>query len=166
MLTKIYVIREGTNLVWSEYSGASTERVNPFHAESFLGNIEIYPYFLSLLSTEIVPVLCIWNHGWQGPSYPTQPIPWLLMTWWCKSGYQQPWYSVLPIYRGRVYRGIGYIAVACWTPFFGAQERNIFSRNRGNSLDPIRGRQFFAKFARRDHLCSRSVGNNFSRNQF
>ena len=36
------------------------------------------------------------------------------------------WYSVSPIYRGRVYRGIGYIAVACWTPFFGAQERDIF----------------------------------------
>ena len=35
-------------------------------------------------------------------------------------------YSVNPIYRGRVYRGIGYIAVACWTPFFGAQERDIF----------------------------------------
>ena len=36
-----------------------------------------------------------------------------------------PKYSVLPIYRGRVYRGIGYIAVA-WTPFFGAQECDIF----------------------------------------
>ena len=35
-------------------------------------------------------------------------------------------YSVSPIYRGRVYRGIGYIAVACWTPFFGAQEGDIF----------------------------------------
>ena len=34
--------------------------------------------------------------------------------------------SVLPIYRGRVYRGIGYIAVACWTSFFGAQKRGIF----------------------------------------
>ena len=32
------------------------------------------------------------------------------------------WYSVLPIYRGHVYRGIGYIAVAYWTPFFGAQD--------------------------------------------
>ena len=37
-------------------------------------------------------------------------------------------YSVSPIYRGRVYRGIGYIAVACWTPFFGAQECNIFRK--------------------------------------
>ena len=27
-------------------------------------------------------------------------------------------YSVLPIYRGPVYGGIGYIAVACWTPLF------------------------------------------------
>ena len=35
-------------------------------------------------------------------------------------------YSVLPIYRGRVYRGIGYIAVVYWTPFFVAQERDIF----------------------------------------
>ena len=35
-------------------------------------------------------------------------------------------YSVLPIYRGRVYRGIGYIAVTCWTPFLGAQECVIF----------------------------------------
>ena len=38
----------------------------------------------------------------------------------------ETWYSVSPIYRGRVYRGIGYIAVAWWTPFFGAQERDIF----------------------------------------
>ena len=35
----------------------------------------------------------------------------------------QSWYSVSPIYRGRVYRGIGYIAVTCWTPFFW---RNFF----------------------------------------
>ena len=41
--------------------------------------------------------------------------------------YRASHYSVSPIYRGRVYRGIGYIAVACWTPFFfGAQERDIF----------------------------------------
>ena len=40
-------------------------------------------------------------------------------------------YSVLPIYRGHVYRGIGYIAVACWTPFFGAQERDIFRHTMG-----------------------------------
>ena len=40
--------------------------------------------------------------------------------------YRDSHYSVSPIYRGRVYRGIGYIAVACWTPFFGAQERDIF----------------------------------------
>ena len=74
-------------------------------------------------------------------------------------------YSVLPIYRGPVYSGIGYIAVACWTPFFchpyrlfrghGAQERN-FSRNRGNSLDPIRWRQFFVKFTYRGCLWSGS----------
>ena len=76
-------------------------------------------------------------------------------------------YSVSPIYRGRVYRGIGYIAVACWTPFFCPPISQIlqtwrpraryFSRNRGNSLHSIRGRQFFAKSAHRDSLCSCSL---------
>ena len=70
-----------------------------------------------------------------------------------------------PIYRGRVYRGIGYIAVACWTPFFWRPRARYFSRNRGNSLDPIRGRQFFAKSAHRDSLCFRFAGDNFSRNR-
>ena len=76
-------------------------------------------------------------------------------------------YSVSPIYRGRVYRGIGYIAVACWTPFFCPPISRIlqtwrpraryFSRNLGNSLHSIRGRQFFAKSAHLDSLCSCSL---------
>ena len=74
-------------------------------------------------------------------------------------------YSVSPIYRGRVYRGIGYIAVACWTPFFWRPRARYFSRNSSNTLDPIRGWQFFAKSAHRDSLCSRFAGDNFSRNQ-
>ena len=74
-------------------------------------------------------------------------------------------YSVSPIYRGRVYRGIGYIAVACWTPFFWRPRARYFLRNRGNTFDPIRGRQFFAKSAHRDSLCSRFAGDNFSQNQ-
>ena len=77
------------------------------------------------------------------------------------------YYSVSPIYRGRVYRGIGYIAVACWTPFFGPPILRIlqtwrpraryFSRSRGHSLHSIHGRQFFAKSAHRDSLCSCSL---------
>ena len=65
------------------------------------------------------------------------------------------YYSVLPIYCGCVllqnwiYRG------RMLDPIFSAQEHNIFLRNRGHSLDPIRGRQFFAKSAYRDSLCSR-----------
>ena len=39
----------------------------------------------------------------------------------------------------------------------GTLERDIFSRNRGNSLHSIRGRQFFAKSAHRDSLCSCSL---------
>ena len=85
----------------------------------------------------------------------------------CSSYLQIVKYSVSPIYRCRVYRGIGYIPVACWTPFFCPPISRIlqtwrpraryFSRNRGNSLHSIRGRQFFAKSAHRDSLCSCSL---------
>ena len=92
----------------------------------------------------------------------------MLMIWGHNGpGHQQSQYSVLPIFRGRVYRGIGYIAVACWTPFFCPPISRIlqtwhpraryFSRNRGNSLHSIRGRQFFAKSAHHDSLCSCSL---------
>ena len=76
-------------------------------------------------------------------------------------------YSVSPIYRGRVYHGIGYIAVACWTPFFSPPISRIlqtwrpraryFSQNGVNSLHSIHGRHFFAKSAHRDSLCSCSL---------
>ena len=80
-------------------------------------------------------------------------------------GFLRVQYSVLPIYSGRVYCGIGYIAITCWTPFFGAQERGIFreiavtpwtqfagdnfSRNLLTAIAfvPVRRRQFFAKSA-------------------
>ena len=58
------------------------------------------------------------------------------------------------IYRGRML-----------DPIFWRPRARYFSRNRGNSLDLIRGRQFFAKSAHRDNLCSRFAGDNFSRNQ-
>ena len=58
------------------------------------------------------------------------------------------------IYRGRML-----------DPIFWRPRARYFSRNRGNFLGPIRGRQFFAKFAHRDSLCSRFAGDNFSRNQ-
>ena len=58
------------------------------------------------------------------------------------------------IYRGRML-----------DPMFWRPKARYFSRNRGNSLDPIRGRQFFAKSAHRDSLRSRFAGDNFSRNQ-
>ena len=58
------------------------------------------------------------------------------------------------IYRGRML-----------DPIFWRPRARYFSRNRGNTLDPIRGRQFFAKSAHRDILCSRFAGDNFSRNQ-
>ena len=50
-------------------------------------------------------------------------------------------------------------------PLFLRPRARYFSRNRGNSVDPIRGRQFFANSVHRDSLCSRFAGDNFSQNQ-
>ena len=62
------------------------------------------------------PVLALWCQCsicmWLG-------ITFLEMVW--------SYYSVSPIYRGRVYREIGYIAVACWTPFFWRPRARYFS---------------------------------------
>ena len=58
------------------------------------------------------------------------------------------------IYRGRML-----------DPIFWHPRARYFSRNCVNSLDPICGRQFFAKSAHRRSLCSRFAGDNFSRNQ-
>ena len=48
----------------------------------------------------------------------------------CRPASAAPIFSVIfaiqYVYRGRVYRGIGYIAVACWTPFFLAPKSAIF----------------------------------------
>ena len=46
-------------------------------------------------------------------------------------------------------------------PIFLRPRGRHFSRNRCNSFDPIRGRQFFAKSAHCDSLCSRYAGDNF-----
>ena len=94
------------------------------------------------------------------------------MSWWHKeSGLQQPWYwprlqckpdisrsciSRNWIYRGRMLDPIFWPPISrilqTWRP--GAR---YFSRNRGNSLHSICGRQFFAKSAHQDSLCSCSL---------
>ena len=63
-------------------------------------------------------------------------------------------YIVFPIYRGGVYHGIGYIAVTCWTPYFGPQERDIFREIAVTPWTPLAGDNLFAKSAYRDTLCS------------
>ena len=93
-------------------------------------------------------------------------VPWIVLIFYSSEHVREPWvyytiiisrYSVLSIYRGHVYRGIGYIAVTCWTPFFLRPKARYFSRNRGNTLDTIRGRQFFAKFAHRGSIVPGSL---------
>ena len=48
--------------------------------------------------------------------------------------------------------------------FFGAQERDIFCELAVTPWTQFAEDNFFAKFAHRDRLCSRSAGDNFSRN--
>ena len=84
---------------------------------------------------------------------PTQPLSRLNQIQ-CKPDISRSRISRNWIYRGRML-----------DPIFWRPRARYFSRNRGNSLDPIRGRQFFAKSAHRDSLCSRFAGDNFSRNQ-
>ena len=112
--------------------------------------------------TEIILYMCPANETWPH-SQRAHSIRW-------------DHYSVSPIYRGRVYRGIGYIAVACWTPFFCPPISRIlqtwcpraqyfreiavtpciqfagdnFSRNLLTAIAfvPVRWRQFFAKSTR------------------
>ena len=61
------------------------------------------------------------------------------------------------ISRNWIYRGCMLDPIFLPTDFanFAAQERDIFSQNRGNSLHSIRERHFYAKSAHRDSLCSR-----------
>ena len=66
------------------------------------------------------------------------------------------WYSVSPIYRSRVYRRIGYIAVACWSQFFGDHERDIFREIAVTLWTQFAGNIFREICSPRYSLCSRS----------
>ena len=122
-----------------------------------------------------VILLHILNYFYAGMEYSmsTELIPCLFMTWLLVlQGFLQSQYSVLPMYRGCVYRRSEYIVVTCWTPFFAhtfckfcrhcTQEcgifheilvtpstplaRDIFSQNQRTAVvfDHVHKRQFFA----------------------
>ena len=66
----------------------------------FRENIKKCFQFLSFLNVDVVQVVEIFPCGRQGPIYPAQSMPWLLIPWWCKElGHQQlrywcyPWIS-------------------------------------------------------------------------
>ena len=71
----------------------SLKSVNPLRAKFFRGNINLYLHFMSFLHTNKTQVVEIPPQVRQGPSYSTQSISWLLMSWRRKEpGHQQPWY--------------------------------------------------------------------------
>ena len=59
----------------------------------FRGNINIYLHSMSFLHIDMTQVVEILPQIRQGPTYSTQSISWLLMSWRRKEpGHQQPWY--------------------------------------------------------------------------
>ena len=67
--------------------------VNPLRAKFFRGNIDIYLHFVSFLHLYRTQVVEILPQIRQEPTYSTQSISWLLMSWRRKEpGYQQSWY--------------------------------------------------------------------------
>ena len=99
-----------------------------------------------------------WSHIFQ-TDRPLWDVAVNLKLWFWNSLQCKPDISRSCISRNWIYRG------RMLDPVFWRPRARYFLRNRGNTLDPIRGRQFSAKSAHRDSLCSRFAGDNFSRNQ-
>ena len=68
--------------------------INSLHAKFFRGNINMYLHFMSLLHIDMTQELKILLQVRPVPTYSTQSISLLLMSWLLTSpGHQQPWYS-------------------------------------------------------------------------
>ena len=55
--------------------------LNPLRAKFFIGNINIYLYFMLLLHIDMTHALKILPQVRPGPPYFTKSISWLLMSW-------------------------------------------------------------------------------------
>ena len=67
--------------------------LNSLCAIFFRGKINMYLHFMSLLHIDMTQVLKILPQVRPVPTYSTQSISLLLMSWRCKEpGHQQPWY--------------------------------------------------------------------------
>ena len=78
----------------TQTSAGTTPDINPLRAKFFRGHINIYLHFMSILPIDFTQVLKILPRIREGPTYSTESIPWLLMSWRRKEpGHQQPWYG-------------------------------------------------------------------------
>ena len=81
-LKKIY-----GNLPWNNTT------FNALHAKFLRGKINIYLHFMSLLHIDMTQVPKILSQVRPGPTYSTESMSFLLMSWRRKEpGHQQPWY--------------------------------------------------------------------------
>ena len=86
---------QDTELVSTEYATFGTRGVsfNPLRAKFYRGNINIYLHFVSFLHIVAAQVVEILLQIKQEPTYSTELISWLLMSWRRNEpGHQQPWY--------------------------------------------------------------------------
>ena len=70
--------------------------LNPLRAKFFKGNINIYLHFVSFLHIDTTQVVEILPQKRQEPSYSTQSISWLLMSWRRKEVLVQQSTSLIP----------------------------------------------------------------------
>ena len=76
---------------WGSSEGLQiTYHFNPLHAKLSEGTWNMYLHFMSLLHIDMTQVVEILPHVRQRPTYSTESISWLLMTWLLASpGHQQ-----------------------------------------------------------------------------
>ena len=81
-------------MVWVVYCISYDNcQFNPLHAKFFRRNIYIYLYFMSILHIDMAQVLKILPRVRPVPTYSTQSISLLLLSWRRKEpGHQQEWY--------------------------------------------------------------------------
>ena len=87
-----YVIsHESTSSCKEHLWYSSSIIINPLRAKFFWGNINIYLHFMSFLHIDWTQVLKILPQVSKGPTYSTQSISCLMISWWRKEpGHQQP----------------------------------------------------------------------------
>ena len=132
------------------YGITRSQCVNPLHAKFFRRNKNIYLHFMSFLHIDMTQVVEILPQVRQGPTYSTESVSWVLMSWWRKEpGHQQPWYwpSETELTRSPHINGYNSVDSSHWQQncqsqirircLFDGQNTNMFIHLSINKMDAI-----------------------------